>query len=103
MELITKQSVVDTALERWAYQYRNGYMNKGSITNALLALPKPINADDVNRIIGNDSWTSLTCDECGKEVDAVVMLGQEPDHDSSTAYICKKCLISARKLFTKGP
>lgn len=37
------------------------------------------------------------CDECGQECDMLILLGQEPDYESSTAGICKNCLDRAVK------
>ena len=53
---------------------------------------------DVTAIIGNDSWTSLKCDECGKYVDAVVQVGEEPDYESYSAKLCKPCVYKALTL-----
>ncbi len=55
--------------------------------------------EDIAQIIGNDSWTRLNCDQCNREVDKVIRLGEVEDYESATAYICPDCLIDAlRKL-----
>ena len=42
------------------------------------------------------TWTSVpACDECGHSKDAVVRLGEEPDYESSTAFVCRDCLSEA--------
>jgi len=58
--------------------------------------PKP---DDVDKVIGNNTWTGLTCDECDRDVDEVVKLGEQPNYDSSTASICRLCLRQATELY----
>ena len=51
--------------------------------------------DDVEDIIGNRSWTRVTCEHCGLDVEAVVVLGETPDYDSATAHVCEACLVAA--------
>lgn len=95
MELITRDSRAAGAAEAWANQYPR---EKRDIFKALVALgakPKP---EDVNKVIGNDSWTRVACDECGEEVYAVVQIGQEPGYDSATAEVCLSCLVNAVEL-----
>jgi len=42
------------------------------------------------------TWTNVpTCDECGQSKDAVVRVGEEPDYESSTAFVCRDCLSEA--------
>jgi len=42
------------------------------------------------------TWTDVpTCDECGQSKDAVVRVGEEPDYESSTAFVCRDCLSEA--------
>ena len=38
------------------------------------------------------------CDGCGLTFEAVVVVGQEPDWDSSTARLCKGCLDQAHAM-----
>lgn len=96
MKLITRQSRAAKAAEAWAAQYRNG--RKKDIHDALLALGESPSPDDVNQVIGNGSWTDLKCDECGCSVERVVMVGEEPDYESSTAQLCPSCLSVAAGL-----
>ncbi len=42
------------------------------------------------------TWTSVpACNECGESKDAVVRVGEEPDYESSTAFVCRDCLSEA--------
>lgn len=44
-------------------------------------------------------WVGVpTCNECRREVDAVVQLGEEPDIESSTAHVCFECLRKALEM-----
>ncbi|WP_443700181.1 hypothetical protein [Pseudomonas sp.] len=112
MKIITRQIEADEAPASFEKQYgrdRDGkkWINgrtRDETIDALNALPKPVNADEVDRIIGNDSWTRVpTCDDCGKcSLDAVMQLGQEPDWESCTAHICHACLKAALDTIEKA-
>lgn len=103
MHLITRQMLADSAPSRFLSQYGNRTdanhqgVKFSVISLALDFLPTPIDPNEVDRIIGNTSWTSVpNCDECGaQELSAVIAIGQESDYDSNTAYICHTCLTSA--------
>lgn len=99
MYLYTRHIKAQSVPERWSYQYRGNYMNKGDITEKLLNLPSPINPDEVDRIIGNQSWTWTECDECGALNVPVVQVGQVPDYESATACICEKCARKVLEMF----
>jgi hypothetical protein len=55
---------------------------------------------DVAAAIGNDSWTSNRCDECGRDNEVVVTVGEPPDYESRTASLCPECLAKALQLAT---
>lgn len=101
MKVITRESLARSAAERWARQYRMdreatsehdlrtheiGYRLRGLGPN-----PEP---DDVDRVIGNGSWTRPpSCNECGTDAQGlVVRVGEEPDYESSTAHLCLRCV-----------
>ena len=72
---------------------------KKVISEELDALdPETATADEVNIIIGNESWTRLSCDECGSNVDVILTVGQEPDYESRTASLCKSCVQKAANM-----
>ena len=104
MILITKQQLANIAKDRWRAQYyENGewYTYRGDkreITyNNLVALGDNPPPEDVNEVIGNNSWTNITCSECKESVDSVVELG-EVGYDTEYVYACKDCLIKALEL-----
>ena len=97
MRLIDEVVEIRSVADRWRAQYFKGgkwntTMSGGSeaIFRALAALPSTATRDDVTAIIGNDSWIGENCSECGKP--AVVMVGQEPDYESHTAWLCALCV-----------
>jgi hypothetical protein len=94
---------------RWRAQYRLALRQApdggtAAIARQLDALdPETATAADVTRIIGNGSWVSLVCDECGEDVPAAVAVGQPPDYESATATVCEPCLRKALALFGSKP
>ena len=51
---------------------------------------------EVVEAIGNNSWVSLTCDECGEDVERVVRVGaQEDDYDERWQELCAGCVARA--------
>jgi hypothetical protein len=106
IELITTRTLIRSVVKRWEAQYRpeDVYVklygaDKQTILAKLKELdPEQASPEEVEAIIGNTSWTRVTCDACGSEVGEVVRLGQEPDYESATASICHECLAKAIKL-----
>lgn len=106
MKLITTKGEASKAANHWKRVYfRKGVWEYGTdkedIYHKLAALGHSPTPEDVDDVIGNNSWTAVFCHECGKSVDEVVQVGQEPDYDSCTANICKPCLIFAMEEFVK--
>lgn len=66
-------------------------------------LPDVASADDVAAIIGNRSWTRLTCNECGRDVEVVIEVGEEPDYESCTAWLCKNCVLNCLAVYKLCP
>lgn len=102
MKLVTPKIQAAEAAERWKKQYCHGdkwghfACDAKGVYDRLRALGSAPEPDDVDHIIGNRSWTRVACDECKNNVAEVcVILGQEPDYESSTASICVQCLKDA--------
>jgi hypothetical protein len=98
MVLITRRDVIRNGIRSFIKNYSSSkYQNKWlDVANKLSTLdPETCAKEDVNDIIGNNSWTSLLCHECCEDCDVVVQLGQEPDYESMTANVCADCLTQA--------
>ncbi len=55
-----------------------------------------ITPEEVDEITGNTSWTNVpACSECRGHAAAVVLIGEDFDYDSMSAYVCKACLGKA--------
>jgi hypothetical protein len=98
MEVITKKDKCIGIASRWNKQYQDRYKelpDKLAIGQRLAALGGRGTETEIAEIIGNTGWTRNDCDECDKDSMTVVQVGQEPDYDSRTAYICLDCLRKA--------
>jgi len=93
MKVITAETLAAEAYTRWMKQYPS---DKDGIGEMLLGLGENPNPEDVDNIIGNCSWTSVPrCNECESIVDKVIMLGEEPDYESYTIFVCDECIKNA--------
>ena len=108
MKVITRESRANDAAMVWKKQYYNekdkswkmiddkkGYptVDSGNIYEELKGLGANPDPDEVDRIIGNNSWTQVpVCDECGETKQAITLL-----HNAShrTYAICGMCLLKA--------
>ncbi len=103
MELITTRGEIRTVPVRWHEQYRN-YQRKDAAEKAAISRQlddldlETVTAKKIAAVIGNDSWTEIHCDECDKNVNVAVRVGQEPDYQSNTATVCVPCLKKALRL-----
>jgi len=99
MEKRTRKMLAAEASDRWDRHYAPfksvALLQISENLKALGPSPEP---SEVDSVIGNGSWTRLTCSECGQDVDEVVQVGDEPDYESSTAWLCRPCLKSAAEL-----
>lgn len=99
MKIIKKSFKIENIAEHWKVKYPKntrlfGGKTSDEIYNLLLNL-NPKTEKGIKKIIGNASWTRNNCDECKKDADLLIEIGQEPDYESSTAQICIKCLQKA--------
>ena len=46
----------------------------------------------------SNSSVFVVCSECNTSSDYTVRVGEEPDYESLTAYLCEKCLHAAVNL-----
>lgn len=100
MRLITRAENARKATASWYSTYFQGGQwrygeDKQEKYRSLLELGENPDADDVDRVIGNDSWTACRCDECGTLREVVLQIGEDPGYESATANICKPCLRKA--------
>ena len=104
--LISTKSLVAGVAERWKAQYyQSGEWicgdDKRLIYEKLAALPPGASESEVVAIIGNQSWTAVSCDSCFNRVSEVVQVGEEMDYDSATVRLCRDCCRKAYLLFSE--
>lgn len=103
---ITRPGLARDAADRWKKQYlwgSNRPADKLAIHERIVALGADPDPDDVDKAIGNGSWTSVPrCDGCGKDDEQPrVRVGEEPNYESSTAVLCTECLQEALALVVR--
>lgn len=99
---IMKSDIVREVPNRWASQYSgpNEWPDTVEKTRKLKALPAGFSASDVNKIIGNESWTRNQCTECKEDCDVLVRIGETPDYDAQWVDVCHDCLRKAIVVIT---
>jgi hypothetical protein len=96
MTTITRKTYIASVPDRWREQY--GPMStydKLEIQRRLDSTPPSKKAYD--KIIGNSSWTRLTCDACGNEVKIAVFIDARASDEYGMSVFCKKCLEAGLK------
>lgn len=106
MKLITTQQLVDQCAESWKSQYfKNSvwdsvwdYSMKKSASAKLIydELLKCTTKQQIVELMGQDSWVSLRCPNCGAIVDEIVYF--DDGHDEDSYYLCFECVENALKL-----
>jgi hypothetical protein len=104
MELFNERNQVRVVAAGWRRQYGSGSYGADDrgrmVGDELSALDKETaTAEDVSEITATNSWVSkYACGECKETSWDIVLIGEEEDYDSSTAYLCRPCLEKAIKL-----
>jgi hypothetical protein len=111
MKIITERDLIRDVVKRWELQYpeekvqqfKYPHLNFNDICNSLKKLNlETCSAQDIENIIGNESWTRILCDGCGQNVTWVIQLGQDPDYESNTVHLCKECFKKAIGLINEN-
>jgi hypothetical protein len=96
MRVSLKASVVAAVPSRWGRQYSfSPWPEHKATTLQLAALPAGFTAAQVDEIIGNDAWTKHVCDECGKDREVLIRIGEEEDYEARWLLLCVECLQAA--------
>ncbi len=99
MRKVTRESNAARAAEAWAAGYPEdgpwgADERKQGITKILKDLGDNPDPDDVDRVIGNKSWTSVDeCCECSCTKSSVLEIGGDDEQEAPPAYICFDCLL----------
>lgn len=98
IEIQTERDRIRTVAQRWDEEWKRlGCFNepeKIRISRLLHALDvETATAEDVKRITGRDTWAGIVgCTACGNDSSIVAIVGEPPDYDSSTAWLCPDCV-----------
>jgi len=106
MELKTKRNLIAGVAEAYKHRHYRGRWFKYRDYDPeprykqLLALPEDATEEQIVAIIGERHLylTENVCNECEQDVEVTVCLGEEPDYESCTAWICPECLEKALEL-----
>jgi hypothetical protein len=101
MKLITERDKIREVPQRWQGMYEDGKYGKDKLDKMiqLNALDAEIaTSKQIADIIGNDTWTTMSCSECGKQSIPVIEIGEEPDYESNTVWLCFECIQKLYKL-----
>lgn len=109
MLFVTRSKLAGAAAERWhklysSRQYWHSKIPSGSqsyhgVWEALVELGPDPEPDAVDSVIGNPSWTKITCDNCTAQVFSGVALGSHSDDEYGPCHYCLPCLESAANAF----
>ena len=95
MQVITERDRIKQVVSSWSRTYSGGGYGKDKLEileKLKLLNLNTVTAKEIESIIGNSSWTDLKCQECEKYVKKVVRVGEEPDYESATVFLCVKCI-----------
>lgn len=104
MKLLNERNQVREVAAKWRSQYGSGSYGADKRVRAvgaeLAALDvETASAAEVAEIVGNNVWVRMqTCGECSVETWNIVEIGEVPNYESATAYVCRDCLLAALKL-----
>lgn len=103
MIIITERSKILNIVDDWKEQHKGcRYPWYEEVLGKLSKLDlKTVSSEEISTLLGVDGWTSLTCNECGKEVKKVIRVGEEPNYETATAYMCKDCLSKAFSMISE--
>jgi len=95
--IISRQLLADNFSKNWRLRYGKidfeMYPEQKAIYKEVQALGDHPDPNEIDRIVGNNSWTAVFCNWCGKDVDSVSCCDQ---YDGSG--ICKECCDKQSKL-----
>lgn len=97
MNLLTRHHLCQAAPLRFAMQYRDRMdqpLWDGTIPQKIYnkLIDSDLAPESINHIIGNTSWTELTCNACRKTADRVISI--DVTGGEYTTHICEECVRS---------
>ena len=97
--IVTERDLIKNVVSQWEGVYGSGRHGDDSLLKKLERLRRldldTVSASEINSIIGNATWTTDRCSQCGGYSSPVIVVGQVPDYESSTATLCRPCFDEA--------
>ena len=94
MDIRLVRGTAANIVERWERQYhKTADTEKSEITKKLRAFHSP-SVEEVEKIIGNESWTKVWCGSCLEYKASCVQIGSGDE----TVTVCATCLACAALL-----
>lgn len=102
MKIVTKRDVIKSGVANFLRNYHSSSARNidfpAIVSQLNLLNTDTCSTEEVDKIIGNTSWTRLYCDECKEPVDSVVQIGANEDYeDACGSAVCMDCLQAAVK------
>lgn len=102
MKLITQRTIIQNVAKHWHQQYgpesKEEFLSIGRQLDQLDL--NAVDAATVNTVIGNRSWTTVYCDECGEiAVNAVAIAA---GLDEGPTIVCIDCVDEMREHLQNG-
>ncbi len=73
------------------------------LPTAIAALGDNPSPESIDKIVGDDSYTSVSCSACLKKQEKVVIVGQCEDNGNEYGFsMCLTCLLYAERTLVKG-
>lgn len=96
MRLYTPKDSIATIAERWRRQYYhaasdtwyNGGVNKLSREDIYIKLQTVTTIEEIDELIGNDTWTTRMCAECREPVRTWIVLGERYNSEYAQCLPC---------------
>ena len=103
MRIYTLQDKINDVADAWKAQFY-GYefsgqwfpLADGRPTETIWELLKSAKtAEQIEAIVGNKTWTTMKCEECGVEIKEAIRLGEGSAYGSNAILICMNCFEKA--------
>lgn len=97
--IIDLQDHINNVGIRFKIQYKND-KEKIKIGEQIDLMPNPKSKEEIDKLIGNSSWTTIRCYVCEESVNKLVGIYSKSfeEFDNNCIHICKKCINKAKKL-----
>lgn len=98
-KIINLQDHINNVGIRFKIQYKND-KEKIKIGEQIDLMTNPKSKEEIDKLIGNSSWTTIRCYVCKESVDKLIGIYSSTfeEFDDNYIHICKKCINKAKKL-----